>query len=220
MNGFTTRTAVAAVLAASALALTGCGAGAGPSPSSSPSGEASSPAATVTPTATGPAETEPAVDPGDITTWTVSEQGIGPARIGEPFAEVAAGLEMWRVDSACAWTAFLPADDGSVDAYFVRDAELEDGEITTVTFEALADSVVSTDGPRTAQGIGLGSTRDEITTAHPDAAVQQPTIGGGELLRVGTQGSAAMYFAIREGASKVTSLTVTDRDEPPYEVCA
>jgi hypothetical protein len=221
MNGFTLRSSVTTVLVAAALALTGCAGGGSsqPSASSSPSDAAVTPTPTGTAPAATPSATEPSADPADITTWTVSEQGIGPVLIGDAFADTATGLPTWKVSEACSWTAFLPADDGSVNGYFVREADEGDGTITTVAFEALADSVVPSDGPRSAQGIGLGSTREEVMAAYPDAVAQTPTIGDGEYLRVGAQGSAAVYFQIREGAAAVTALTVTDRDEPPYEVC-
>ncbi|MGB3376213.1 MAG: hypothetical protein WBA87_13865 [Microbacterium sp.] len=220
MSESTLRATITLVLMASALALAGCGAGTGapgPSSSSSPSdGAAPSPA----PTMTGTEPAQPTADPADFTTWAISEQGIGPARIGEAFSDATTGLPAWKVDPACSWTAYLSSEDQSVNGYFARDSDTKDGAITTVAFEALADSVVPADGPRSAEGIGLGSTRDEVMTAYPEAVVQQPTIGDGELLRVGAQGAAAIYFAIREGAAAVSSVTVTDRDEPPYEVCA
>lgn len=218
MKGFTLRTTVAGVLVASALALTGCATDAGPS---GPSGTAttSPPTASSTPTST-PSPTQAAADPADVTTWTVSAQGIGPARLGEAFSDVTAALPAWTVVPGCSWTAALSSVDQQVSAYFARNSDDAEGDVTTVTFEALADSVTPADGPRTAEGIGLGSTRDEVMAAYPAAVSQKPTIADGELLRVRTQGSAAMYFEIREGATTVSAVTVTVRPEPPYEVCA
>ncbi|REJ06659.1 hypothetical protein DY023_06070 [Microbacterium bovistercoris] len=151
--------------------------------------------------------------------WTITEQGMGPVQLDELFADAVAGVPTWTVEENCSWVAFWNDQETGVTAYFARDSETSDGTVTTIDVESTTDTVQPHDGPRTVDGLGLGSTRDEVLAAHPDAAEQKPTIGDGALLRVGPQGEGAIFFAFRSGEDTVSAVTVTSRDEPPYEVC-
>ncbi|WP_417554095.1 hypothetical protein [Microbacterium sp.] len=213
MTGVRTRTAAAVTIAMTMLALAGCGT-ASADPVAAPSkGTAPSSA----PTQNEPAA--PKTDPADPATWTVTAQGIGPIELGGSFADAQATLPSWTGDEQCTWVDSWTSTDHSQTGLFARDHDDSDGDVNMVAFESLEDTVAPADGPRTEKGIGLGSTRDEVMAAYPDAASQKPVIADGELLRVGAQGSPAIYFAIREGASMVSAVTVTAMDEPQYEVC-
>lgn len=213
MTGMRATALVGAVLLA--VTLPGCR-----TPSSPPTSSSAPPTSVVSPTPT-PIETQkpdPDADPDDLRTWTVTEQGMGPVQLDELFADAAAGVPTWTVDENCSWTAFWNDPEKGITAYFSRDSEITDGVVTTIDVEA-SDAARPQDGPRTAEGLGLGSTREEVLTAHPDAAEQKPTIGDGTLLRVGAQGQGAIFFSFRAGQDTVSAITVTSRDEPPYEVC-
>ncbi|WP_345546493.1 hypothetical protein [Microbacterium jejuense] len=70
------------------------------------------------------------------------------------------------------------------------------------------------DGPRTADGIGVGSTVDEVRAAYPDVTEVPDAIGPSIIhLKVGR-----IFFTYRE-TPVITSVTVTTADAPPYEVC-
>ncbi|MFE6995125.1 hypothetical protein ACFVAE_04150 [Microbacterium sp. NPDC057659] len=207
----------AAMLGAMVLAATlaGCGSGSWTSPSPSP------PASVVSPTPS-PIETEHTdADPADVRTWTITEQGMGPVQLDELFADAVAGVPNWTVDQNCTWAAFRNDQATGVTVYFARDSEVSDGNVTTIEAESTTDTVKPDGGPRTADGLGLGSTRDEVLAAHADAAEQKPTIGDGTLLRLGPAGpgQGTIFFSFRAGEDAVTAVTVTSRDEPPYEVC-
>lgn len=216
MNTMTgTRTAAALGALALAVTLAGCGSGSWTNPTASPPTSVESP----TPS---PIETQHTdADPADVRTWTITEQGMGPVQLDELFADAVAGVPDWTVDQNCTWAAFWNDQATGVTAYFARDSEVSDGNVTTIEAESAADTVNPADGPRTADGLGLGSTRDEVLAAHADAADPKPTIGDGTMLRVGPAGAGqgAIFFSFRAGEDTVSAVTVTSRDEPLYEVC-
>ncbi|MFC4139034.1 MULTISPECIES: hypothetical protein [unclassified Microbacterium] len=200
-----------------AVILAGCGT---PTPTSS---TAPPPTSVQSPTPT-PIETEhtnPEADPADPTTWTITAEGMGPVQLDELFADAVAGVPTWTVDENCTWAAFWNDQETGVTAYFARDSEVSDGNVTTIDVASTTDTVQPQDGPRTADGLGVGSTRDDVLAAHPDAVEQKPTIGDGALLRVGPagEGQGAIFFSFRAGEDTVSAVTVTAREEPPYEVC-
>lgn len=180
-----------------------------PTTSSVPSTPVETPTANETPTPT------PTVDAGDVSTWVVSETGMGPIELGTGFDEARAEVPAWTVEDACSWTAFWNDQEGSLTAYLAEDSEARDG-VTTIDVAALTDTVEPSDAPRTAEGVGVGSTRDDVEQAYPDAVEQTATIGGASLLRV--QGT--IFFTFQPGSETVDAITVTSLDEPPYEVCA
>lgn len=196
-----------------AVLLTACASG--PSPSGTapdPSHTSAAPVESPTPTSTATPD-EDAANPAD---WTVRDSGIGPIELGARFEEARAEVPTWTVQDACSWTAFWNDPDGAVTAYFAEDSAARDG-VTTIDVAALTEAVAPEDAPRTAEGIGLGSTRDQVRAAYPDAVEQAATIGDAMLLRTGAQGT--IFFTFQAGSDVVSAITVTSRDEPPYEVC-
>lgn len=187
-----------------------------------PSGSASSTGAPPTssdPSPSPSASTPETADPDDPATWIVTEDSIGPVHLGDTFSEARDAVRSWTVDDACSWTAFWNAPDNSLTAYFSHDNAEQDGTVDTIDVAALV-ALKPSDGPRTSDGIGMGSTRDEVRAAYPDAEEQTPTIGDATMLRVGDGGSeGSLFFTFAEGSDTVSAITVTSRDEPPYEVC-
>lgn len=196
-----------------AVVLTGCASDStAPGGTPEPSRTSAAPAESATPTYTA----TPTADAGDPAGWTVSETGVGPIELGAGFEEARAEVPAWTVEDACSWTAFWNDPDGTVTAYFAEDSEAPDG-VATIDVSALTDAVVPEDAPRTAEGIGLGSTSDQVHAAYPDAVEQTATVGDATLLRVGEPGT--IFFTFQAGSDVVSAVTVTSRDEPPYEVC-
>lgn len=145
---------------------------AAPSPTATPAPTATptpTPTATPTPTPT-PTST---MDPADPSTWTIGFDGVGPVTLGPTPAEQRATLPAFSdetepicVDELATLTSpaglrftFVLAADGSG-----RTAAIEFGNLGT----SGADDRAST--PRTTQGIGVGSTLDELLTAYPGIA--------------------------------------------------
>lgn len=217
-NRALTRIAAGLASAALAISLAACAGGA-PSPGASTSTPASSAPATPTPSpetpTSTPAEPTPVAD--DLSTWIVSPTAMGPIALGDDFAATTQRLQDWTNDDNCRWTSFWNTPDKTLSVYFARDGEIDDGPVRTVSVDAL-DAVSPGDAPHTESGVGIGSTRDEVLAAYPDAVEQSTTIDPTPMLRVGEQGTAAMFFIFRDGET-VSSITVTAAPEPPYEVC-
>ena len=177
-----------------------------PAPQPTPSGSASAD------------EGEP--DPEDPSTWTVSPEGIGPVLIGGDFDATLAELPTtWTSDgAACSWAAFWNAPDTSFSMHFVRGAEDQTEPISEISASTVADSVTDPVGPETAEGLGVGATRDEILATYPDAEEGAATVDG-EWIRVPSESDGQIFFQFLAGADRAWAVTVTTRDEPSYEVC-
>lgn len=213
-----TRLAAGVAAAALAATLAGCGGG-----SKAPSGTMTpvTPTTSVTrmpetPTTPPPTSSEPPVAD-DLSTWIVTPDALGPVALGDDFAATLKELPGWTNDEQCSWTAFWNTPEGTMNVYFARDSAADAGPVITVAVDRL-EAVQPEDGPHTESGVGLGSTRADVMAAYPDAAEQTSTIGGRQMLRVGEQGTAAMFFTL-DADDTVSGISVTTAEEPPYEVC-
>jgi|GEM_PF-6045085 len=148
--------ALATVLA---LALTGC-ATAGPTPP-----------VTGSPTATSP-QTQ-------TDTWLISAQGIGPYKLGQPYTP-----QQLPTSFQCSFTNVNVGDDVHGDVYLF-DTQHQSWT-TTEAPDLTATLIMSTDSfspvstgplqwPKTAEGVGVGSTRSQVLAAYPDAETLSPT---------------------------------------------
>lgn len=205
------RTAFMMSAAFGALMLAGCA-------TASPAPETTTREPVPSPTSSAPSPTsEPPVDLEDPSTWAVTETGIGPIETGGDFDATLSELpESWTNDDNCSWTAWWNAEDQSYSMNFVRGTESDDAPIVLASASA-ADPVTPGVGPRTTEGLGIGSTRDEVRAQYPDAAEGEAPIGDGTWLSVAGDG-ATIFFEYYTG-DQANAVTVTTLEEPPYEVC-
>lgn len=76
-------------------------------------------------------------------------------------------------------------------------------------------------GPRTAEGIGIGSTLDDAFAAYPDAEEIETPDGVTSYLKVATgPGLESLFLAYSEGTAIIWGLTATTLQAPPYEPCS
>lgn len=164
--------------------------------------------------------TAPAVDPAVPGTWVISEDGVGPIEVGGDFSATLSALPGdWTNDSAnCAWTAWLTSDSG-YGVYFVRGTESDAAPIREISVYDVAQDGSTSGAPITAEGLGIGSTKDEVLAEYPGAQQGVPQIGDGVWIKVPGDGSAHVFFEFREGSDVAWDVTVTTGAEPSYEVC-
>lgn len=197
------------------LALTGCAPALAPTPTP-PASE------TVTPEPSPTSDTTtPSADPADPSTWIISDAGIGPIEIGGDFATTLGALpDTWTNDAAnCSWTAWWNAEDSSHGLFFVRGPENPAAPIREISVYTGTETPTVVDGPQTAEGLGVGSTEEEILVAYPDAEEGAAQIGNGTWIRLAGDGEAHVFFEFRDGVAGASSVAVTIGDEPSYEVC-
>lgn len=212
-----TKTA-AAILTFALLAVSATGCAPDPAPSSTPStaaSEASSPSPS-------PTLTPPVADPEDPATWTVSAEGVGPVEIGGDLASTLAELpDTWKNDPAnCSWTAWWQEPGAGYQMYVVRGTESDTAPISEISVNAGGnDPGESTQSPVTAEGVGLGASKEQVLAAYPDAQEIAAQIGDSTFLMVPGADPAHVFFEFREGTDVASSLVVTTRSEPSYEVC-
>lgn len=124
-----------------------------------PPAQSQTPSPTTTPDTTPEptvASTTPPPDPADPSTWIVSQDGMGPFTIGMPFDEALAVVP--GMTDGCGRAYFLLPDR----LILARATLADDAPLMVVQWSRA-------DGPRTAEGIGIGSTAHEVRTAYPDA---------------------------------------------------
>lgn len=206
------------------LALTGCATaagGAGATAAPSATSEPGAPAATPTETAPGASAeptSQPSQDPGDVESWTISEDGSGPFELGMSWDETVALAEELGWDTSSAETregcaAFVAAPlEARVEMY----AWNYDGETAEVSVAALPE--LATSGPATAEGITPQSMFDDVRAAYPDAEPGETPIAGHPYLTVDADGAGgAMYFAADGDALDL--ISVNTLGTIPYEHC-
>lgn len=194
---------------------------AGCAPASTGGAPSSSPTPVPSPSATPTEEPSAEPDPEDPSTWVISGAGVGPIEIGGDFAATLAELpETWTNDTEnCAWTAWLKDDSGGYGVFFVRGTESDTAPIGEISVYEVMQGEGATGAPMTAEGLGLGATKEEVLAAYPDAQQGTPQIGDGIWIMVPGDTAGHVFFEFREGSDTAWDITVTTRSEPSYEVC-
>lgn len=206
----TSGVAIVIVAALAGIAAWGIGMRAAPSPITSASPTPTrTPSPSPSPTSTPPAPTStPDTGQPGPSEWIVSEAGIGPFLLGMDFdAAVAAlpGATSCRPDDT---ESTYSAQEPPV--WLLRSSSDARAELGAVVWDWTSQTATAdlTLAPRTAEGIGLGSTVAEVRAAYP-AAVS--TRRNTEFLEFGR-----IFVAVPEGY--VTAIGVSDGGAP-WEYC-
>jgi len=141
---------------------------------------------------------------------------MGPIALGAPFPDALALMPAGTTNDTanCGWTAWWNAPDQSYQVYAARASDAAaDGPVTVVSTAAWSDPS-GADGPRTADGIGVGSAVDEVRAAYPDA-IETPDSMDASIVHLQ---AGHIFFTYRE-TPVITEITVTTADAPPYELC-
>lgn len=146
----------------------------------------------------------------------VSATGIQTIALGEPFDETVTQHGAVAAEG-CPYAATLSA--GAYTLTFSRDAAADDASpVEFVSAATPIGNAAGTEGPRTAEGIGIGSTIEEARAVYPDAE-EIVSAGDRRYLRVASDGDSALFLAFTDGEPVIWGLTATILDEPPYELC-
>lgn len=143
-------------------------------------------------------------DPDEPSTWVIANGAVGGIRLGDDFEAAVDDAEgQWSADGTCAaaWR------DGA--GYEIEFSTSGDGIDAIIVSGALG---APTQAPSTAEGLGLGSTRDEVRAVFP-AAQETAVSGSGSVLRAdGADTTGAdLSFEVSE-AGRIVRITLASDD--------
>jgi hypothetical protein len=191
---------------------------ASPSPTATSEATPAPPTQTPTPSAvpsTTPSDSPAAPDPADPSTWLIDFDGIGPITIGGSIAAAEPTVLASYSDAtqeACPSIAAFDSDQ------FTRILAPTAQDLDTVlgVHAVEVSGPVPLKPPFTAEGIGVGSTSDELRAAYPGIP-QTGEYGAGIDYGLSDGTGRWIVFNVRE--DRVSAIGVGTSDRTPTEYC-
>ena len=178
------------------------------------------PTVTPTPTATPPdTGTSPVRSPDDPADWTIGFDGMGPLTLGSPMSDVPDRLPGWsdQTGDQCRPRNLRFLDpQGLHVSLFAQDAQkLTVSEVLVgYTFSVDGERDIAT--PHTAEGIGIGSTKDELLSAYPGIAT---TRDYGTYAQYGVQNDQGTWMVFMVIEDRVEWIQVGPFSNIPLDSC-
>ncbi|MCD5348332.1 hypothetical protein PX701_10575 [Agromyces sp. H3Y2-19a] len=204
-----------AVLAAgTALVLVGCATSGDATEPEPTAAVTAAPTPVETPTAT-PTVAPVAVDPADVSTWTITTSGIGPIQRGASAEAAIAELTAFESEEYCPGIVQL-STEGSASMLLTHPEGADAIGGVWANGRADAEGVVPA-SPKTETGVALGSTMDELAAAYPDLAPSNQTGAESYGYAAGDEASGYLNFLVENDV--VVMIGVQDRAGIPKEFC-
>lgn len=151
----------------------------------------------------------------DPATWVIADGSVGAVHIGGDFAETLDELPAgWGVDETCGVVASW--DSASFDVTFSQGG----AGIGTIAVEGGLGE--PSHGPRTPDGLGLGSTRDEVKAVYPTAEDVAEEGSGAVILRVPGEDprGGVVHFQLSAETDRVVAIILTSGATPEADACS
>jgi hypothetical protein len=193
------------------LALAGCASVNVAGPPTSTASEAETPSVTPTPSPT-------RVDMSDTANWILGFGTLGPLTVGGTITDAGRALDRFTVlqQDACPRVAFVTSTTTMPGRPTVTAPLADDGSILQLATYEPGATLDASFSPRTAAGIGLGSTETELNAAYPDAI---SAVGRSESTVYSIKNGSGLYinFAVTNGA--VVQMVTRDTTKIDGEYC-
>jgi hypothetical protein len=210
-----------ATIALVTAALTGCTAPGGDADAPSAAGLQNNP--TDNPPAATEVENSPPATPAplDVTdpgSWGISFDGIGPLTMGGQLSEEQAFMSAFtkEFEESCQLAIFRAESAPDI----LAAARYADTTDTIVATSWVASTAVAARSPKTAEGIGVGSTLSELLEAYPDIIKLVPRYPGFDEYALSNGNGRWIHFSMSpDGAEYVVGIAVNTLDSPSNEIC-
>ncbi|MFF2053660.1 hypothetical protein ACFVU2_18805 [Leifsonia sp. NPDC058194] len=195
---------------------------ASPTPTPIPT-PAETPTPTAPPTATSTHTPTPTIDAADPSTWTIGFDGVGPAKLGMSLTDAAAALPTFddATDPLCAPGQRNFGDRAGTSSLVLFGRAASDDDLVTIIVSGGRVGASASTRPHTAEGIGVGSTLEELTAAYDDLAVTgtYSNIDGTHPRFYGLSGAGATWITFEVLHGVVDRILVGPSQTIPSEYC-
>ena len=180
------------------------------------------PSETTTPSASPTAE--PTNDPATPDSWLITEDSIGPVKVGDNYDtlvdEISSSGVVPMDDAKCEGVAYGVAADNAYDILVRKDHAGEGVVEASIGWNGDTMGV----GPRTAEGLGLGSTKAQVLGAYEDAVESDPSEPADHSYVTirDIDGDSKLVFSFLDSYDGAVSVSVMTKEQgqPAYEPCA